>query len=74
VKIIQITDLHLVPDGRTLFDLSPERRLRQCIEDVNAQHADADLVVITGDLAHNGEPPMRSCDRCCGDSRRPFNC
>lgn len=54
MKFVQITDLHMVADG-LLYGLDPAERLRACIADVNARHADADCVVITGDLAHNGD-------------------
>ncbi|MGL3111893.1 metallophosphoesterase [Bradyrhizobium sp. BR 1432] len=55
MKIIQITDLHLVPPGDRLFDNDPGERLKTCLADVAKQHADAELCVITGDLAHHGE-------------------
>lgn len=55
MKLIQITDLHLVVAGNTLFDIDPSERLLLCLSDITRNHADADLVVITGDLAHNGE-------------------
>ncbi|MEI4472160.1 phosphodiesterase [Frigidibacter sp. MR17.24] len=56
MKIIQITDTHLVPSGRTAHGIDPERQLRGAIADITARHADADLVVITGDLCNDGEP------------------
>ncbi len=56
MKIIQITDLHLVTPGELLFESDPLGRLDACIADVCANHADADLCVITGDLADRGEP------------------
>ncbi|MFD1910787.1 phosphodiesterase [Halodurantibacterium flavum] len=56
MKLIQITDLHLVPAGGRILGIDPAARLRDCIDDINAHHADADLVVLTGDLANNGEP------------------
>ncbi|MCO6387089.1 phosphodiesterase [Aliihoeflea sp. 40Bstr573] len=55
MKIVQITDLHLAPPGQRVFGLDPWERLDACLTDVNRHHADADLVVFTGDLAHNGE-------------------
>ncbi|MCP3476041.1 phosphodiesterase [Bradyrhizobium sp. CCGUVB1N3] len=55
MKIIQITDLHLVPTGDRLFDNDPGERLTACLADVAAHHADAELCVITGDLAHHAE-------------------
>jgi 3',5'-cyclic-AMP phosphodiesterase len=56
MKIIQITDLHLVKPGELLFESDPLRRLDACIADVLANHGDADLCVVTGDLADRGEP------------------
>src|ERR1700689_4557259 len=55
MKLIQITDIHLVRPGKKLFDTDPGERLRLCLADIARCHADADLVVVTGDLAHNGE-------------------
>ena len=56
LKIIQITDCHLLPSGETIFDSNPETRLRTCIDDINANHPDAALCVLTGDLAHHADP------------------
>ncbi len=55
MKFIHITDTHLVPPGETLHGLDPRARLDACIADVNANHADAEFCVITGDLAHFGQ-------------------
>ncbi len=54
MKFIQITDLHMIPEG-LLYGLDPEERLRACIEDINAKHSDAAHVVVTGDLTHGGD-------------------
>lgn len=56
MKIIQITDTHLVPAGRTLHGTDPQRQLRLAVEDILARHADLDLLVLTGDLCNDGEP------------------
>ena len=56
MKFLQISDVHLVPDGGALYGLNPYERLVACIADVNAQHGDADFAVFTGDLAHTGQP------------------
>lgn len=56
MKFIHITDPHLVTPGETLFDLDPYARLTACIDDIVANHQDAVLCVLTGDLAHRGEP------------------
>ncbi|MDR6635331.1 3',5'-cyclic AMP phosphodiesterase CpdA [Phyllobacterium sp. 1468] len=55
MKIIQVTDLHLVKPGTTLCGLDPLARLQACITDINRNHRDAELVVFTGDLSDTGE-------------------
>ncbi|QND54829.1 phosphodiesterase (plasmid) [Phyllobacterium sp. 628] len=54
MKIIQVTDLHLVTPGDILCDLDPLQNLRACITDINHNHPDAELVVFTGDLSDTG--------------------
>ncbi len=56
MKIVQITDTHLVPRGEVLHGLDPCERLDACIDDINRHHRDAELCIITGDLVHNGPP------------------
>lgn len=56
MKIIQITDTHLVGSGQTVHGVDPDRHLRAAITDILARHADADLLVMTGDLCNFGEP------------------
>lgn len=55
-KIIVFTDLHMTPEGKTIIGLDPFKRLETGIEHVNTHHADADAVIVTGDLAHHGDP------------------
>jgi Icc protein len=55
MKILHITDPHLVAPGERLYDLDPYDRLEKCLDDVIAHHADAAFCVVTGDLAHRGE-------------------
>ena len=55
MKLIQITDLHLVAPGETLFGLDPLARLTACLKDIEDHHGDADAVVVTGDLPHDSE-------------------
>lgn len=54
MKIIQVTDLHLVTPGELLCGLDPLNRLQRCIDDINEHHADADMVIFTGDLSDTG--------------------
>ena len=55
LKIIQITDCHLMPEGERLFTLDPADRLRRAVADINENHADASLCVLTGDIANSGQ-------------------
>jgi len=55
-KFIHITDTHFVPPGSLLYGLSPVDRLALCVADVNRNHADAAFAIVTGDLAHHGQP------------------
>lgn len=55
MKIVQITDIHLVPPGETMHGINPAERLRAVIDDVVMHHADADLAVFTGDLTDRGD-------------------
>ncbi|MEM7566437.1 MAG: metallophosphoesterase [Pseudomonadota bacterium] len=55
LKLIVMSDLHLVPDGEVCNGLDTGERLAQAIASVNSDHADADLVVLAGDLADRGE-------------------
>lgn len=54
LKLVQITDPHLVEPGRLLHGLDPLARLEACLAHVEAHHADADLVVLSGDLTQDG--------------------
>lgn len=55
MKIIQVTDLHLVEPGAVLCGLDPLARLQACITDINENHGDAELVIFTGDLSDTGD-------------------
>lgn len=56
MKLIHLTDIHLMPPGRALYGLDTAARLAAAVEHIQARHADAEACVITGDLAHRGEP------------------
>jgi 3',5'-cyclic AMP phosphodiesterase CpdA len=55
MKLIHLTDPHLTIPGDTLYGLDPLERFNAAIDSINTLHADADLCVITGDLAHTAE-------------------
>jgi len=56
MKLIHITDTHLVQAGGILYGLDPRQRLDACIANINAHHPDAALCLVTGDLTHWGQP------------------
>ena len=56
MKLIHLTDTHFVPEGKELYGRDPSIALHKAIQDINLNHADAEMMVITGDLTHWGEP------------------
>ncbi|MCF6368936.1 phosphodiesterase [Rhizobium halophilum] len=56
MKIIQITDTHLMPPGMVVNGVDPEKQLRAAVADIIEKHSDADLGVMTGDLCNFGDP------------------
>ncbi|MCJ8337421.1 MAG: phosphodiesterase [Pseudomonadales bacterium] len=56
LKMIHLTDTHLVEKGKRLFGLDPHARLKLAIEDINRSHKDANCAFITGDLTNWGTP------------------
>ena len=55
MKIIQLTDLHLVPEGQKIHEIDPGYRLEQALANIKLRHSDLDLLVITGDLCNEGD-------------------
>lgn len=55
MKLIHLTDAHFVPPGQTLYGGDPRKVLEAAVAEINRHHADAELLCITGDLAHWGE-------------------
>ncbi len=55
LKFIVLSDLHLGPPGVAVNGLDPGARLSQAVAVINRDHADADFVLVTGDLADQGE-------------------
>jgi 3',5'-cyclic AMP phosphodiesterase CpdA len=56
MKLIQLSDFHFVPPGIRLLGLDPRARLEAAIADINRHHGDAELCLLTGDLADHGAP------------------
>ena len=50
LKIVQVTDPHLRPEGESLLGMDLAARFRQVMRSVCRRHCDADLLVISGDL------------------------
>ena len=61
MKLIHLTDTHLVEPGLRLYGLDPQARLEAAISDIVKHHSDAALTVVTGDLTHWGEPAAYRC-------------
>lgn len=55
LKLVIMSDLHLVPAGEVSNTLDTAARLQQAVDSVNLHHADADLCILAGDLADLGE-------------------
>ena len=56
MKFVLLSDLHFVPEGRSLFGLHPQKRFEPCIGIINTEHQDAEFILVAGDLVHRGEP------------------
>lgn len=55
IKLIHLTDPHLTKPGNRVYGSDPLVQFKAAIESINQLHSDADLCVITGDLAHTAE-------------------
>lgn len=55
MKFIHLTDTHVVQREKTLYGGDPVARLAQAVFSINAEHSDANFVVLTGDVAHWGD-------------------
>jgi Icc protein len=53
IKIIQITDTHILDDNAPSFnDFDTSESLKRVLEAIRKNEADADLILLTGDLVH----------------------
>ncbi|MEY9882584.1 phosphodiesterase [Bradyrhizobium sp. 521_C7_N1_3] len=55
MKIIQLTDPHLVPSGSLLRGIDPQARLRACLSEIEVYHSDAAALVISGDVTDRAD-------------------
>lgn len=55
LKLVILSDLHIVPEGDLSVTLDTHARLIAGIDYLNAVHGDADLCILAGDLADRGE-------------------
>ena len=55
MKIIQISDTHLMPGKANLYKINPYKNLEECVKSINKFHYDSELCIITGDLSNNGD-------------------
>lgn len=56
MKLLVLTDVHVVEPGGRIIGLNPSDRLMQVIDHAQENHPDADHMVIMGDLTHHGRP------------------
>lgn len=55
MKLVVLSDIHLLPAGARLYGLDPAARLAHAVDVINRDHRDIAFVVIAGDLAHAGD-------------------
>lgn len=53
-KLLIFSDIHLLGDGGRIIGLDPAARFREGLSHALAHHADADHLVLLGDLTHHG--------------------
>ncbi|WP_430474498.1 phosphodiesterase [Thalassospira lucentensis] len=56
MKFIHLSDLHILARNDTSRHPDAAATLRKVIGEINAQHRDAEICVITGDITHRGTP------------------
>lgn len=74
LKFIHLTDTHLVTPGQALYGTDPKWRLQRALAAINERHGDSRFMVVTGDLAHWGEPAAYAAlSECLGQLRMPVH-
>ena len=54
-KLLIMTDLHIRGEGEKIIGLDPLEKLELALAHALALHADAEGLVLTGDLTHSGK-------------------
>lgn len=54
-KILVFTDIHILPEDRTIIGLDPFERFARGLRHAARMHPDADRLILTGDLTHHGD-------------------
>ena len=54
-KLLVLTDIHLRDAGKTIVGLDPYAQVEKALAHMRANHADAERLIITGDLTHSGK-------------------
>lgn len=54
-KILVFTDIHMLPEGRTIIGLDPFERFTRGLSHAARMHPDADRLILTGELTHHGD-------------------
>lgn len=70
LKLIHLTDLHMTPPGVEHLGCCPRRRLEGAIDSINREHADAEWVIVTGDLTALGQSSAYHELKACLDALR----
>ena len=72
--IAQITDTHVLPEGRKLGELiDANARLEAAVRQLNGLSTPADVVLVTGDLTEDGEAESYAALRArLGITARPY--
>ena len=55
MKLIWLSDLHLVAAGDTIYRRDPTKQLQRAIDCINEHHTDASYCVLSGDLVNDGD-------------------
>ena len=52
MKLVHVSDTHINPER--ILESDPVDNFRLCLKHISERHADAEMIVITGDLTHHG--------------------